>query len=311
MGIKIIKPEIYLGNKKISTISISNKYKSQIKNKIGSKYVHIETKKNILEMATFVAKKLLKKEKLSAEFLIFVSQGQDKIFPSAAEKLAKNLNLSKNTLVFTLSSGCSGFVQALILSDSLLKTKYKNGLIVCAEKYSKYMEKNNVKTRLLFSDAASATLVLRSNQENILGIDHGYNGSDSDSLKVDDLTGKNLLTMDGSKVFLFGISTIPESIKKLNKSNHVDKYLIHNGSKIMLDTIIKKSNILLYKKNLSENEEIKNKNVINSFNITGNTISSSIPLLVNISYNELIGKNVLMSGFGVGLSWASILIKWI
>ena len=99
-------------------------------------------------------------------------------------------------------------MQALILSDSLLKTKYKKGLIVCAEKYSKYMSKNDIKTRFLFSDAASATQVLRSNQENILGIDHGYNGCDSDSLKVDDLTGKNLLTMDGSKVFLFGISTL-------------------------------------------------------------------------------------------------------
>ena len=155
-----------------------------------------------------------------------------------------------------------------------------------------------IKTRFLFSDAASATQVLRSNQENILGIDHGYNGCDSDSLKVDDLTGKNLLTMDGSKVFLFGISTIPASIKKLNKSNQVDKYLIHNASKIMLDTIIKKS-------------KIENRKVINSFSITGNTISSSIPLLINMSYKKLIGKKVLMSGFGVGLSWASILIKWI
>ena len=298
MGIKILKPEIYLGNKKISTSSITKKYKSQIKKKIGSKYVHIETKKDILGMATFVGKRLLKKENFSAEFLIFVSQGQDKIFPSAAEKLAENLNLNKNILVFTLSSGCSGFVQALILSDSLLKTKYKKGLIVCAEKYSKYMSKDDIKTRFLFSDAASATLVLRSNEENILGIDHGYNGSDSDSLKVDDLTGKNLLTMDGSKVFLFGISTIPVSIKKLNKSNQVDKYLIHNASKIMLDTIIKKS-------------KIENRKVINSFSITGNTISSSIPLLVNMSYKKLIGKKVLMSGFGVGLSWASILIKWI
>ena len=298
MGIKILKSEIYLGNKKVSTISISKRYKSQIEKKIGSKYVHVETKKNILEMATFVTKKLLKKENFSPEFLIFVSQGQDKIFPSAAEKLAENLNLNKNILVFTLSSGCSGFVQALILSDSLLKTKYKKGLIVCAEKYSKYMSKDDIKTRFLFSDAASATLVLRSNEENILGIDHGYNGCDSDSLKVDDLTGKNLLTMDGSKVFLFGISTIPVSIKKLNKSNQVDKYLIHNASKIMLDTIIKKS-------------KIENRKVINSFSITGNTISSSIPLLVNMSYKKLIGKKVLMSGFGVGLSWASILIKWI
>ena len=66
----------------------------------------------------------------------------------------------------------------------------------------------------------------------------------------------------------------------------------------MLDTIIKKS-------------KIENRKVINSFSITGNTISSSIPLLVNMSYKKLIGKKVLMSGFGVGLSWASILIKWI
>ena len=57
MGIKILKPEIYLGNKKVSTISISKRYKSQIEKKIGSKYVHVETKKNILGMATFAAKK--------------------------------------------------------------------------------------------------------------------------------------------------------------------------------------------------------------------------------------------------------------
>ena len=42
MGIKILKPEIYLGNKKVSTISISKRYKSQIEKKIGSKYVHVE-----------------------------------------------------------------------------------------------------------------------------------------------------------------------------------------------------------------------------------------------------------------------------
>ena len=92
-------------------------------------------------------------------FLIFVSQGQDDVFPSCAEKLAYQLKLDKNVLVLTISSGCSGFVQALSLANKLLNKKSNNGLIVCAEKYSKYISKQDLKTRVLFSDSASATLV--------------------------------------------------------------------------------------------------------------------------------------------------------
>ena len=64
----------------------------------------------------------------------------------------------------------------------------------------------------------------------------------------------------------------------------------------MLDSIIEKS-------------LIDPKKVSNSFHITGNTVSSSIPLLINLSYKNLKNKNILMSGFGVGLSWATIVIK--
>ena len=56
-------------------------------------------------------------------FLIFVSQGQDDVFPSCAEKLAYQLKLDKNVLVLTISSGCSGFVQALSLANKLLNKK--------------------------------------------------------------------------------------------------------------------------------------------------------------------------------------------
>ena len=66
----------------------------------------------------------------------------------------------------------------------------------------------------------------------------------------------------------------------------------------MLDSIVKKSLI----------NPIK---VYNSFHITGNTVSSSIPLLINLNYKKLLNKNILLSGFGVGLSWATIAIKWI
>jgi 3-oxoacyl-[acyl-carrier-protein] synthase-3 len=66
----------------------------------------------------------------------------------------------------------------------------------------------------------------------------------------------------------------------------------------MLDSIVKKSSI-------------SQKKVLNSFNITGNTVSTSIPLIISKYYSKLKKKNIiLLSGFGVGLSWATILIKW-
>jgi 3-oxoacyl-[acyl-carrier-protein] synthase III len=298
MGFKIFKPSIYLGNKKLRADKIFKKSLKIISEKIGSKYLHLEDKKNILEMSFFVSKKTLIKEKIKPNFLIFVSQGQDNIFPSAAESLASKLGLNKNTLVLTLSAGCSGFVQALILSNKLLNKKNKNGLIVCAEKYSKYISKDDVKTKILFSDAASATIVQYKSKNNFYDEDYGHDGNNANSLMVKNNNGLNNLIMNGQKVFLFGINNVPESIKKISEKLTIDKYLIHNASKIMLDTIIKKT-------------LINPKKVCTSFHITGNTVSSSIPLLINLNYKTLLNKKVLLSGFGVGLSWATIAIKWI
>ena len=294
MGVKIEKPSIYLGSTKVNLHSIAKKYRNVISDKIGSKSIHIEDKKNILEMSYEAAKKFLKfNEKI--KFLIFVSQGQDQILPSCAEELSEKLGLKKDTFVLSISSGCSGFVQALNVANKLLDIKNNCGLIVCAEKYSKYIAKNDLKTRVLFSDAASATLVKFVSKNNILNTDFGFDGKNSAALKI---SKNKKLQMDGTKIFLFGVNNIPISIKNvINRSNRIDKYLIHNGSKFLIDTLSKKI------KN-------SNKKILTSFNITGNTVSSSIPLLINLHFNKLKKQNVLLSGFGVGLSWATLLIKW-
>jgi 3-oxoacyl-[acyl-carrier-protein] synthase III len=298
VGIKIFKPSIYLGSTKLSVENISKIKKKIIEDKIGSKFIHIENKKNILEMSYTVAKKALNKEKQKPNFLIFVCQGQDNIFPSAAEKLAFMLGLKKDTFILTISAGCSGFVQAVILANKLLNKKNKNGLIICAEKYSKYILQNDIKTRVLFSDAASATFVQFNKKKNYHYEIYGHQGDNSDALMIKKINGMDKLSMNGQKVFLFGINNVPDGIKKISKNIKIDKYLIHPGSKIMLDSIVKKSLI----------NPIK---VYNSFHITGNTVSSSIPLLINLNYKKLLNKNILLSGFGVGLSWATIAIKWI
>ncbi len=299
MGIKIEKPSIYLGSKKLDLYSFAKKYKEVITKKIGSRYIHVEKEKNILEMSFEACKKIIKYKK-KIKFLIFVSQGQDYILPSCAESLAQKLGLNKNTFVISVSSGCSGFVQALHTANNFLNKINNCGLIVCVEKYSKYISVKDFKTRVLFSDAASATIVKFINKKNILSSDFGFDGINSSALQVYKKKSFSKLEMDGNKIFLFGVNNIPASIKRVSedKKIKIDKYLIHNGSKFLINTLCQK---------------IPNskKKILTSFHVTGNTVSSSIPLLINIHYKKLKSKRIILSGFGVGLSWATLLMNWL
>jgi 3-oxoacyl-[acyl-carrier-protein] synthase-3 len=301
MGIKIYKPVTYLGNKEVFLKNILKNKLYDLKNKIGSERIHIETRKNILEMAVNVSKKCINLYKINPKLLILVSQGQDKKLPSCAEEVAHKCQIDHTRLVFTISSGCSGFVQSIYLANKLLSKEMNQGLIVCAEKYSNYIQNSDLKTKLLFSDAASATFVKYSKDTNILNGYFGFDGKESDSLQITkDKNSKEILSMNGNKVFLFSIKNVPKILKKILKKNKsIKHYFIHPGSKILLDSIIKKTHIDYSK-------------VPTSFHITGNTVSTSIPLLLKNNYNLIKKKDIiLMSGFGVGLSHATILMKWI
>ena len=298
MGVKIERPSIYLGSKKINLHSIAKKYKKVISEKIGSQFIHVENKKTILEMSYEACKKL-KKNKKKIKFLILVSQGQDLILPSCAEELSEMVGLDKETFILTISSGCSGFVQALHISNKLLDAKNNCGMIVCVEKYSKFIKEKDLKTKVLFSDAASATIVKFTNRKNILKSNFGFDGKNSSALTINRYKKNDLLQMDGNKIFMFGINNIPRSIKSItNNYPNIDKYLIHNGSKLLVDILSSKI------------KNSKNK-ILTSFHITGNTVSSSIPLLIYTHFNKLKkNRKVVISGFGVGLSWATLLIRW-
>ena len=168
MGIQICKPIVYLGAKKVFLKDIVLDKSYDLKNKIGSRIVHIEQKKSVLDMGIVVTKKCIEQYKAKPKFLIFVSQGQEKRLPSCAEEMAHKSNIDNKCLVLTISSGCSGFAQAVYLANKLLSKEMNQGLIVCAEKYSTYIKKSDLKTRLLFSDAASSTLVKYSKKKNLL-----------------------------------------------------------------------------------------------------------------------------------------------
>ena len=193
----------------------------------------------------------------------------------------------------------------------------KNVLLVTSETYSKYINEKDLINRLIFSDASSATFIERSEINGINNFIFGSDGSGYDKLIVKNNFFKkefnplnksyaninfyndNNLYMDGPSIFNFTIQNIPKLLNdtliknKLNEKE-VDYYILHQANSFLLNSIRKLSQIS------------QEKFIIDIENF-GNTVSNTIPIaLKNVSLrinNEQ--KNVILAGFGVGLSWSA------
>ncbi|MDC3157204.1 ketoacyl-ACP synthase III, partial [Candidatus Pelagibacter bacterium] len=248
-------------------------------------------------------KKLIKKfPKIKIDFLILVTQTSPYRIPTAACILQEKLKLSKNIIALDINLGCSGFIYALGVATSFIKSKQaKNGLIVCADTYTKLISKNNAQCRPIFSDAAAATLISASKKNDIGPFELGTDGSGYNALELPQ--GKDEVVMNGSKVLTFAMNIVPENVKILLKKIrckviNIDMFIFHQASQFILDNINRKLQIPKQKtfENLSK---------------VGNTISASIPIaLKDISKKIKNNNKIILAGYGVGLSWGSVLVKW-
>jgi len=190
----------------------------------------------------------------------------------------------------------------------------ENVLLVCSDTYTKYVLPDDRTSRPIFSDAASATLVSKSVSKNIGYFSFGTDGSGFDKLIVKDGAAKSnfmisnakpSLYMNGAEVFMFTMGTIPDNVEKVliessNTINDIDYFFFHQASKIVLE-------------NLSRKLKLPKEKVYSCIEEIGNTVSSSIPIALKIASNSRILKKknkLLLSGFGVGLSWGSCILEW-
>ena len=199
-------------------------------------------------------------------------------------------------------------------------------LLVTTDTYSKYINKNDRSTRSLFGDGAASTIVKRSNErKGIIDIDLGSSGSGYDkfwiqagglripksketSVELRDKSGnvrsKNNITMDGMEVWSFINSVAPKQILALLERNNLNKsevsiFIFHQASKMTLDSL---KRIL----------ELENDQFFTNIQDIGNTVSASIPIAIKDAMDQgklRTGQHVVLSGFGVGLSYGTILMK--
>jgi 3-oxoacyl-[acyl-carrier-protein] synthase-3 len=271
---------------------------------IKNRYVSNDSE-DIISLSLKSAKKIFKKfPKNKIDFLICVTQTFNYKLPSLACILQHKLGLRNNIEAFDINMGCSGFIYALHVGEKIIKHgDSKNGLIICSDVYTKYINKKNSSCRPIFSDASSAILLSANVNNSIKKFTFGTDGRGAFDLNLKE-NSKNIF-MNGAKVALFALKRVPETINNLlfktnNKINDIDKFIFHQASKFVLDNIYK---IL----------KINKKNIFENYSNYGNTTSSSIPIALKLASLKNLLKNndkIVLCGFGVGLSWASVLLKW-
>mgnify|MGYP001303440140 CR=1 FL=1 len=290
--------------------------KVQKKTGIYQRYIANEDETS-LDLGFFACKNLFKEYDLKPEeidSLLFISQTPDYALPPSSCILQDKLGLSKDILALDINLGCSGFVNSLAVASSLLQSNTSNNcLIICAETYSKFIDRNDRTNKMIFSDASAACLVEKNNSESYIGnFSFGCDGTGARELIVEGSGARgNLdrsqqkLFMNGPAILLFTLSQVPIILKKTLDNNglslkDIDLFIFHQASKLVLDLLCK--NIGIEKHKTYSNLEKK-----------GNTVSCSIPIALKdaVLENKLVpGNKVLIIGFGVGYSLGSTIIRW-
>jgi len=274
---------------------------SFIRSKVGAiRLPRLDEKQEASDLAVFALDRLLQKSSLTPDqidALVVVTQNGDASgLPHTSAIVQSKFSLPNRIATFDVSLGCSGYIYALaIMKGFLAASGLKHGVIITADPYSKVIDPGDRTTTLLFGDAASATWIAPNADWQIAHPLYYTEGSSGHNLQVSD--GK--LRMNGWQIFNFAIQNVPISIANiLSRENlspeDIDCYCIHQGSAAIVEAIAKKFH------------SIKDRFMIDIQN-TGNTVSSSIPILLEKAYFNQYNK-ILLCGFGVGLSIATTLI---
>ncbi len=230
--------------------------------------------------------------------LVVVTQNPDGSgLPHTAAIVQSKLGLNENVAAFDVSLGCSGFVYGLsILKGLMRETGLENGVLITADPYSKVLDPEDRVTSLLFGDAATATWLSADAAWQIGKPLLATDGSGADNLRV--CGGR--LEMNGRQVFNFAALRVPPQINALLQAENldpedIDVYCIHQGSAAIVDAVSRRF------------RTVKDRFILD-MDETGNTVSSTVPILLSRFMDKPGVSRILISGFGVGLSWASSIL---
>jgi len=321
--------EYYLPEKILTNDEISSRFpewpSEKVVKKVGINVRHIaRTDETALDMAVKAGEKLLTNNPEYSgvvDFVILCTQSIDYKLPSSACILQDRLGLSTECGAFDINLGCSGYEYGLATAKGLIQSgTAKNVLLFTSETYSKYINPSDKGNLSIFGDAASVTMISTEGFAEIGNFVLGTDGSGAEKLIVKtggarfpqkcgcSLVNKNgeerwddYLWMDGKAIFDFSSEVVPTMVEKLLEKEKMQKedvglWIFHQANKYMINYLrklleISQDRFFIYMENV------------------GNTVSSTIPIaLKEAELQGLLNGNILLAGFGVGLSWGATML---
>ena len=263
------------------------------------------------DLAIEAAQKLLEESTINPEeieFVIVATMTPDSMSPSCAAKVQGEIG-ANHAFAFDISAACAGFVFALSTAIKMLSAgNQKYGIVIGAETMLSVLDWKDRSTAILFGDGAGAILLEKTDDATLFVETLSSDGQKGEALVCGERLEQHTIStmrMDGRGVFELVSREVPKNIsetleKAQMSADDVDLYVLHQANVRLIEQVAKKLKqpIEKFPTNLAS---------------VGNTSAASIPILLDeLVRNQLItigsGQKLLLSGFGGGLSWGSMII---
>jgi 3-oxoacyl-[acyl-carrier-protein] synthase-3 len=268
---------------------------------------------------------LLKPDEIDA--LLVVTQSPDHFMPPTSNLIQGRLNLKQDMLCLDINQACAGFVVGLMQAFMLLEQEsVQKVVLINADVLSRKASPKDRNIFPLIGDAASIAIIERGNDDAVIHASLKMDGKRSEALVIpagglrmpstaetatledvgdNNLRAKDHLRMDGSAIFNFVQLEVPPLIEGLLSragvaTGAVDYFLCHQPNRFMLQKLADKMKI--------PHAKMPN-NVVERF---GNSSGATIPVAIIINLKEQVTQGslqVVLAGFGGGLTWAAMLIR--
>ncbi len=270
-------------------------------------------------------KNLLNRDEIDA--LILVTQTPDYLVPPTSSVIHGKAGLKSNVFCMDINQGCTGFIVGLMQAFMLLEQEsIKKVLLLNADILSRKVSNRDKNSYPLIGDAASVTVVEKGPLDLVIHANLANDGTRYDTMIIPagglrlpsspttsglepdekgSLRSKNHLVTKGDLLFNFVQTEVPPMVNELlsvagQKIEDVDYFMFHQPNKFTLQKLASKLKI---DPNRLPHNVVEN---------LGNPGSVSIPAVITYNCSPLLTseiKNFCLAGFGVGLSWASMLLK--
>ena len=261
----------------------------------------LEAAKRALEAADVDAAKI--------DLIIVATSTPDMVFPSTACLLQQKLGVH-GCAAFDVQAVCSGFVYALTVADSMIRTgAASKALVVGSEVFSRILDFKDRTTCVLFGDGAGAVVLEASDTPGILASELHADGRHVDILCVPgtvsggQILGDPLLKMDGPAVFKLAVGVLEDVARSVldkagRTTDDVDWLIPHQANIRIMQGTAKRMKLPMDKLIVTVDEH-------------GNTSAASVPLALDESVRSgkiKRGDTVLLEGVGGGFTWGAVLL---